>query len=211
MERLNKFYERFPASYIAFIGFIFSMVFMPISIALYNDPNFSIFTHYISDLGASTKGSSLIWNISMVITAPVRILFGFYLLNLFETKGANKRTLKITGYFMIISAIGSTLIALNPYDISRSLHLLGAFTYFIGVVVIQVNIAKIELKDRTIPKILPTTGIVVIMCYVLFLSFEISEIISESFKLVACFFEWMAYFALMTWLLFHGLYTLKLK
>jgi len=207
MEKLNGFYERFPGSYIAYIGFIFSVVFMSIAIVLYNDPNFTIFTHYISDLGASTRGSALVWNISMILTVPIRILFGFYLLKFLENRGANKKTIKITAYFMVISAIGSTVLALNPHDISRPFHMLGAFVYFIGVVVIQVNISKMELKLDNIPKYLPIIGILVVACYVLFLVFEISELISESFRLLACFFEWMAYFSLMAWLVLHGYYT----
>jgi len=211
MEKLNDLYEKFPGSYVAYLGFIFSIVFMSVAIVLYDDPSFSIFTHYISDLGASTKGSAIVWNISMIITAPIRIIFGFYLLKLLETKGANQKTLKITAFFMVISAIGSTFIALNPHDTSRLLHMLGAFTYFIGVVVIQVNITKIELKTENIPKYLPIVSIAVVMCYILFLSFEISELISEFFKILACFFEWMAYFVLMAWLVLHGIYTQQNK
>ena len=207
MEKLNDFYEKFPGSYVAYLGFIFSVVFMSIAIVLYNDPSFTIFTHYISDLGASTRDSALIWNISMILTAPIRVVFGFYLLKFLENKGANKKTIKITAYFMVISAIGSTVLALNPHDISRLFHMLGAFVYFIGVVVIQINISKMELKAENIPKYLPILGILVVACYVLFLGFEISELISESFKLLACFFEWMAYFSLMAWLVAHGYYT----
>lgn len=207
MEKLNGFYDRFPGSYIAYIGFIFSVVFMSIAIVLYNDPNFTIFTHYISDLGASTRGSALVWNISMILTVPIRILFGFYLLKFLENRGADKKTINITAYFMVISAIGSTVLALNPHDISRPLHMLGAFVYFIGVVVIQVNISKMELRAENVPKYLPFVGILVVACYVLFLGFEISELISESFKFLACFFEWMAYFSLMAWLVLHGYYT----
>jgi hypothetical membrane protein len=207
MEKLDEFYEKFPGSYVAYIGFIFSVVFMSVAIVLYNDPNFTIFTHYISDLGASTRASALVWNISMVLTAPIRLLFGFYLLKFLENRGANKRTIKITAYFMVISAIGSTVLALSPHDISRLSHMLGAFVYFIGVVVIQINISKMELKIENIPKYLPFLGILVVTCYVLFLGFEISELISESFKILACFFEWMAYFTLMAWLVLHGYYT----
>ena len=207
MEKLNGFYERFPGSYIAYIGFIFSVAFMSIAIVLYNDPNFTIFTHYISDLGASTRSSALVWNISMILTVPIRVLFGFYLLKFLENRGADKKTIKITAYFMVISAIGTMVLALNPHDISRLLHMLGAFVYFIGVVVIQVNISKMELRAENVPKYLPIVGILVIACYVLFLGFEISELVSESFKLLACFFEWMAYFSLMAWLVLHGYYT----
>ena len=211
MENLDQFYEKFPGSYVAYLGFIFSVGFMSLAIYLYDDPSFSIFTHYISDLGASTKGSALIWNISMIITAPIRIIFGFYLLKLLETKGANQKSLRVIAYFMVISAIGSTFIAMNPHDTSRVLHMFGAFTYFIGVVVIQVNITKIELKTESVPKHLPIVSISVVICYVLFLSFEILEIISESFKFLACFFEWMAYFVLMAWLVLHGIYTHQAK
>ena len=207
MEKLNSFYEKFPGSYIAYIGFIFSVAFMSIAIVLYNDPSFTIFTHYISDLGASTKGSTLIWNIGMIISAPIRILFGFYLLKFLENRGANKKTIKITASFMVIAAIGSTILALNPHDISRLFHMLGAFVYFIGVVVIQINLSKMELKAENIPKYLPLVGFLVVSCYILFLGFEISELISESFKLLACFFEWMAFFSLMAWLVLHGYYT----
>ena len=207
MEKLNNFYEKFPGSYVAYIGFIFSVVFMSIAIFLYNDPNFTIFTHYISDLGASTRDSALFWNICMIFTVPIRLLFGFYILKFLEKRGANKKTIKITAYFMVISAIGSTFIALNPHDISRLFHMLGAFTYFIGVVVIQINISRMELKVENIPKYLPLVGFIVVACYLLFLGFEISELISESFKLLACFFEWMAFFSLMAWLVLHGYYT----
>lgn len=207
MEFLDGFYKKFPGSYIAFIGFVFSVVFMSIAIILYNDPNFTIFTHYISDLGASTKDSALLWNTSMILTAPIRVIFGFYFLKFLETRGADKKTIKVTAYFMVISAIGSTILALNPHDISRIFHMFGAFIYFIGVVIIQINISKMELKTEGIPKYLPVIGIIVIACYVLFLSFEISELASESFKLLACFFEWMAFFSLMAWLGLHGYYT----
>ncbi|MHA2392684.1 MAG: DUF998 domain-containing protein [Promethearchaeota archaeon] len=207
MEKLNRFYEKFPGSYIAYIGFIFSIIFMSIAIALYKDPSFTIFTHYISDLGASTKGSALIWNVSMILTAPIRLIFGFYLLKFLERRDAKKKTIKITAYFMVISAIGSTVLALNPHDISRMFHMLGAFVYFIGVVVIQVNISKMELKVDKMPKYLPFVGFLVIACYVLFLGFEISELALESFKYIACFFEWMAFFSLMAWLVLHGYYT----
>ena len=204
---LNNFYKKFPGSYVAYLGFIYSIVFMSIAIILYNDPNFTIFTHYISDLGASTKDSALLWNISMIITVPIRLLFGFYLLKFLEQRGASEKSIKITVYFMIIGAIGSTLIALNPHDISRLFHMTGAFIYFIGVIVIQVSISRMELKVKSIPKYLPFVGFLVVVCYALFLGFEISELISEAFKLLACFFEWMAFFSLMAWLVLHGYYT----
>lgn len=211
MEKLEKIYKNFPGWYVAYVGVIFSVVFMSTAIILYNDPTFSIFTHYISDLGASTKGSRLVWNISMILTVPIRIIFGFYFLGFLKSQGADEKTIRNTAIFMVIGAVGSTLIALNPHDIARIPHMIGAFTYFIGVVVIQINISKMELKIKSIPKVLPIIGLSVIVCYILFLGFEISELISDSFRLLACFFEWMAYFTLMAWLLLHGIYTHKIN
>ena len=211
MERLNGFYEKFPGSYVAYIAFIFAVIFMSISVILYNDPTFSLFTHYISDLGASTKGSSLLWNISMIISAPLRVVFGFYLLTFLKTKGSNEKSIKITAYTIVIAAVGSVIIALNPHDVSRMFHMIGAFIYFFGVVIIQVKISKMELNAEGIPKYLPLIGLVVVVNYALFISFEISEIISDLFRLLACFFEWMALFSILGWLLIHGLYLHRIK
>ena len=211
MESMKNFYEKFPASYVAYITFIFAVIFMSISVLLYNDPTFSIFTDYISDLGASTKGSALLWNTSMIIVAPLRVIFGFYLLTFLKTKGANEKSIKITAYTIVIAAVGSVIIALNPYDISLMFHMIGAFIYFFGVVIIQVKISKMELNAEGIPKYLPVIGLVVVVNYAFFISFEISEVISDLFSLLACFFEWMALFSILGWLLVHGLYLHKIK
>ena len=121
-------------------------------------------------------------------------------------KGANEKSIKITAYAIIIGAVGSVIIALNPHDVSRMFHMIGAFTYFFSVVIIQVKISKMELGVGNIPKYLPVIGLIVVLNYALFLVFEISELIAEIFRLLACFFEWMALFSLLGWLLIHGLY-----
>ena len=211
MKKLNDLYDKYPGSYVAYIAFIFAVIFMAVSVMLYNDPTFSIFTHYISDLGASTKDSALLWNISMIISAPLRVIFGVYLLSFLKIKGANAKAIKITTYTIVIGAIGSVIIALNPHDVSRMFHMIGAFTYFFCVVIIQVKISKMELRIGDIPKYLPVIGLIVVLNYVLFLVFEISEVIADLFRLLACFFEWIALFSLLGWLLIHGIYLHKIK
>ena len=151
------------------------------------------------------------FNVGMIISAPIRILFGFYLLNFLGEKGAGDKPIRIAAYSIVIGAIGSTILSIFPYDVLRIMHMLGAFIYFFSVVIAQITISKMELKVENIPKYLPTVGLAVIAFYFLFLGFEISEIISESFRLLACFFEWMAYFALMAWLVLHGYYLQKSK
>ena len=211
MEKLERFYEKFPGSYVALLTVVYALIFNLISIILYNDPNYSLFTHYISDLGASTSGSVIFWGIGMIISAPLRVLFGFYLLGLLGKRGANEKYIKITAYFIMIGAIGTIMIALNPHDTSRFFHLLGAFTYFICVVIIQTFFFKMELKAEDIPKYLPFVSILVVVVYFAFLSFEMLELVSESFRAIACFLEWMAFFTLMAWLFLHGYYTHQIK
>jgi hypothetical membrane protein len=211
MENLERFYEKFPGSYIAFLTVIFALTFHLISIVLYNDPNYSLFTHYISDLGASASGSVLFWSINMIISAPLRVLIGFYLLGLLRQRGANEKYVKITAYFIIVGAIGTIIIALNPHDTSRFFHLIGAFTYFIGVVFIQTFFFKMELEAEEIPKYLPFVSILVVIFYFTFLSFEILVLATGFFREIACFSEWMALFSLMAWLSLHGYYTHQIK
>jgi len=211
VEKFNGFYNKISGSYIAYIGFIFSIIFISIAVLLYGDPSFSIFTHYLSDLGAVARNSSLIFNMGMIISAPIRVLFGFYLLKFLKSKGANEKTIRFTSYTIITGAIGSILLAVFPYDILLIMHMLGAFTYFFSVVIVQLSISKMEFKIGTIPKVLPIIGLIVVLNYGLFLGFEISEIMSDVLRLLACFFEWMSYFSLMVWLLFHGFYLHRVK
>ena len=211
MEKLEKFYENFPGSYVALLTVVWVLLFHLISIILYNDPNFSLFTHYISDLGTSTRGSFIFWSVNMIIASPIRVLIGLYILGLLSKRGANEKHIKITTYFMVIGAIGSIIIALNPHDTSRFFHLIGAFVYFISVVVIQSFYTKMELNAENIPKYLPFVSILVVLVYFVFLSLEIVVLVSGFLREIACFSEWMALFSLMIWLGLHGFYTHQIK
>ena len=63
--------------------------------------------------------------------------------------------------------------------------MIGAFIYFFSVVIIQITISKIELGFKSVPKYLPIIGLIVVLNYILFLGFEISEIAFESFRYLA--------------------------
>ena len=211
MENLERFYDKFPGSYVAILTVVYALIFNLISIILYNDPSYSLFTHYISDLGASTSGSVIFWSVNMIISAPLRVLIGLYLLGLLAKRGVNENYIKITVYFIVIGAIGSIIIALNPHDTSRFFHLIGAFTYFIGVVFLQAFFFKMELKAEDIPKYLPFASILVVAAYFTFLSLEILVLVTGFLREIACFSEWIAFFSLMAWLGFHGYYTYQVK
>ena len=145
----------------------------------------------------------------MIISAPLRVLIGLYMLGLLSKRSANEKHIKITAYFIVIGAIGSIIIALNPHDTSRFFHLIGAFIYFIGVVFIQSFYFKMELNAEDIPKYLPFVSILVV--YFTFLSLEIVVLVTGFLREVACFSEWMAFFSLMVWLGLHGYYTHQIK
>lgn len=213
MEKLNNFYEKFPGSYVAYIGFVFSIAFITIAAILYSDSvsTFSLLTTYISDLGAASRDSSLVFAVGMIISAPIRVLFGFYLLKYLESCGADNKTLKRTAKAVVVGAIGSTVLAIFPHDVFRFGHMMGSLVYFVSVVIIQINISKLELRIESIPKYLPTIGLFVVVSYVAFLTFEISEIIFEGFRYVAIVLEWLAYFVLMAWLVMHGYYIQRVK
>ncbi len=105
----------------------------------------------------------------------------------------------------------SVVLAVFPHDVFRIGHMLGSLIYFVSVVIIQLNVSKLELRINNLPKYLPVLGILVILSYVLFLTFEISEIAFEGFRYIAIALEWLAYFTLMVWLVMHGFYIQKSK
>ncbi len=211
MEKLERFYEKFPGSYVALLTVVWVLTFHLISVILYNDPNYSLFTHYVSDLGASTSGSVIFWSVNMIIASPLRVLIGLYMLGLLAKRGVNEKYIKITLYLIVIGAIGSIIIAINPHDTSRTFHLIGAFTYFIGVVIGQSIFFKMELEAEKIPKYLPFVSILVVVVYFTFLSLEILVLVTGFLREIACFSEWMAFFSLMAWLGLHGYYTHQIK
>ena len=208
-----SWYEKLNGSLVAYFGFAFSIFFLTISAMLYgnSESSFSLLTTYISDLGAASRDSSLIFAVGMIISAPVRVLFGLYLLKYLESKGGKSKTLKNTAKAVIIGAIGSIALAVFPHDVFRIGHMLGSLIYFVSVVIIQINISKLELRLKNTPKYLPILGILVVISYVLFLTFEISEIAFEGFRYIAIALEWLAYFILMMWLVTHGYYIQKTK
>ncbi len=213
MENINKFYEKFPGSYLAYTLFIFSVIFLTIAAILYSnaDSTFSLLTTYISDLGAASRDSSLVFAAGMIITSPLRVVFGLYLLKYLEIRDSDSKTLKNTAVAMIIGALGSIALASFPHDVFRIGHMLGSLVYFVSVVIIQINISKLEMRINNMPKYLPALGILVVVSYMMFLTFEISEIVFEGFKYIAIGLEWMAYFVIMVWLVMHGYYIQKTK
>ena len=212
-EKLSNWYEKVNGSLIAYFGFIFSVIFLTIAAMLYSnsESTFSLLTTYISDLGAASRNSSLVFAVGMIISAPVRVAFGLYLLKYLESEGGSNKTLKNTAKFIYIGAIGSIALAVFPHDLFRIGHMIGSLVYFVSVVIIQVNVSRLELRIKNIPKYLPVLGIIVVVSYVMFLTFEISEIIFEGFRYVAIALEWLACFVLMAWLVMHGYYIQKSK
>ena len=212
-EESSNWYEKINGSLIAYFGFIFSVTFLTIAAMLYSnsESTFSLLTTYISDLGAASRNSSIVFAVGMIISAPVRVVFGLYLLKYLESEGGLNKTLKNTARVIYIGAIGSIALAVFPHDVFRIGHMLGSLVYFVSVVIIQVNVSRLELRIKNMPKYLPVLGIIVVVSYVMFLTFEISEIIFEGFRYVAIVLEWLAYFVLMAWLVMHGYYIQKSK
>ena len=209
----SSWYEKLNGSLVAYFGFVFSITFLAISSMLYSnsESSFSLLTTYISDLGAASRNSSVVFAVGMIISAPVRVVFGLYLLKFLESEGGESKILNNTAKVIIIGAIGSIALAVFPHDIFRIGHMLGSLVYFVSVVIIQFNVSKLELRMKSLPKYLPVLGILVILSYVLFLTFEISEIVFEGFRYIAIALEWLAYFILMVWLVIHGYYIQKSK
>jgi hypothetical membrane protein len=200
MEKLNGFYEKFPGSYLAYALFVFSVCFLSIAALLYSnaESSFSLLTTYISDLGAASRDSSLVFAIGMIISSPLRVVFGLYLLKWLEKRDVNKKTLRNTAIAMVIGAIGSIALAMFPHDVFRLLQNSAGNPSRLFYNMLNSAEFKMLIADR-------------MHKHMLFLTFEISEIIFEGFRYIAIFLEWLAYFTIMAWLVMHGYYIQRSK
>lgn len=218
MDKINKidlFYEKLNGSYIAFFSLCFAIFFVSITVLLYLpvDPSFSVFTHYISELGGTSEIASVVFNVGMIISGPLRIGFLLFLMRFLQKSGAGGKISWSAFVIGTMSAIGSMTLSIFPENVSLPLHMLGAAIYFFGAVILQILIAKMELR-LNMPRYLPISAIAVTGLY---LTFFITMIIFErvpglgGFSVISVFLEWMGFVALMVWLLVHGLYTYQQK
>ena len=164
-------------------------------------PDFSIFSTYLSDIGATPTWPQIIFNSCTLIAVPIRYLVLALLVMRLIQLGAGKSFAVATLIVGLLSTTGTALMTATPYTVSMALHKTGIGLYFLGVIVLQTIIFIKEWSLRSVPKVLPALSLLMILLFLVFLTMFIlyeQGIVSRTAPVI---WEWLAIISSIVWIL----------
>jgi len=164
-------------------------------------PDFSIFTTYLSDIGATPDWPQIIFNSGTLIVVPIRYLVLVLLVIRLMQLGAGKSFAIATLFIGFLSTAGTALMTATPYTVSMALHKTGIGLYFLGVVVLQTIIFFKEWLLKEVPKILPILSLLMVLLYLVFLTMFVLYDQGTVSRTAPVIWEWLAILSSIAWML----------
>ena len=202
MEKLNNFFDKL---FKIVPGGVFGL--LSISIGISIDiiglviSGYRIYTHSVSSLGIGPVG--LLFNIGLFFSGIAAVIFDIYLGKIISREIINDKAIKITVAISLVSSFSLSLAGVFPLSQENYtilvLHLVFAFTAFIGGLIFIFVYSLFMLKDPKFLKILAYSGFVVCGFFALYLFTQLP---------IA---EWLAVFAIILWTLFNASYMIYKK
>lgn len=213
LGHMDIVYQVVPATSFGFAAVIISSSAILISLLLYLtvDPTFSIFTHWISNLGSGPNGSNIVFNVGIAITSMLLFLFYMYFIKDFRKKKGKKILVDLFFVSTCINCFGLFFVAIFPYTIPF-LHGIAAFAFFIGGFISSILYAILILLTKGSNKILAVFSFIATG----FCGFHLinSVIIAQYIGIeegVAQFTEWLTLFAMLALVIEIGFYQITEK
>ncbi|MFX1591809.1 MAG: DUF998 domain-containing protein [Promethearchaeota archaeon] len=216
MEFLEKLYGKIRGAYFAFLTllavgfgiFVALIIYFPV------DPTYSIFSNYISDLGAGPIGSTIVFSIGMILGAFFFIFLILYISRYLKNKEEKSQLrwgFQSTG---VIAGIGLIMIGIFPLDRTNTfiftIHFIAALIFFSFLAISFIYLGYIEYKNSEFSTYL---SIITFLSGILSAIFVIGFLIQE-FELVppqvfVYLSEWTFFIFVTLWLITHGIYFWK--
>ncbi|MEJ2252433.1 MAG: DUF998 domain-containing protein [Candidatus Lokiarchaeota archaeon] len=215
MEKFDKLYKRVHGGFFALFGVLFFFITFIIAVILYimNDPSFSLFTKYISDLGAGPSAiGSLIFNIGLIGTAILMILSHIYFTRFLVKLGGDSRILWLTLITGVISSFGLMFLGIFPKYIFEIQHQIASYVYFGSGIAYLFLYGIVELKINPIGRSQALFNFLISVFYILYLIFKILVRAKTGFPSeIEKFTEWLMLFGTLVWFFEFGILTFKRK
>ena len=164
-------------------------------------PHLSIFTTYLSDIGATAVWPQITFNAGTLIAAPIRYIAIVLLILRLGQLGASRAFIVVTLVIAFVSTAGTVIMTAVPYNVSAAIHKMGIPLYFLGVVILQIMIGIKEWSLTDIPKILPSLCFLLVVVYFIFailVGFYERGMVSRNTPVI---WEWLAFFSSIIWVL----------
>jgi hypothetical membrane protein len=162
-------------------------------------PDFSIFTTYLSDIGATAGWPQIIFNAGTLIAAPIRYLAIVLLILRLGQLGAGRAFIVLTLIIAFVSTAGTVVMTAVPYNVSLAIHKMGIPLYFLGVVILQMLIGIKEWTLKVVPKILPCLSFFLVVVFFVFATLVILNFRGIVSRNTPVIWEWLAIVSSLVW------------
>jgi len=229
MKLFDSVFQRVKGGYFGILTALSGTLTISISAILYlfAEP-FTIFSRYISNLGApftplgfSTNGSNLVFTLGLIITGFFAFLF-FIFLYRFLKQGLkkNKWIMPISHFLALTSVLGLWIVAIFDYQTNIIGHAVGATMFFFGGFLTVLTFGVTILLNSEISKNQFIAGLIVAVAFFMFILNLMPHAMNPESNIVFIlqsmdpeiamvrFWEWMILLTLLFWFFEMGLYTL---
>jgi hypothetical membrane protein len=168
------------------------------------NPDFSIFTTYLSDIGDTPGWPQILFNSGTILAAPLRYIIIILLVLRLRSFSENKKSFEVAVLAIgALSTIGTVLMTAVPFSVGPAIHKSGIGLYFLGVVFLQSIVGIKEASIKELPRTLPAWSFSIVASYLLFFVLIILYETGNIGRNIPVFWEWMCFFTSMGWLLGH--------
>jgi len=144
----NKLFKKIPAPYFGVIGYSIFGFFISFALILYifEDPTFSIFQNWISQLSVGPNGSNIFFFLGISIASPFMLLFHYSIVNSFYYKTSKVDTLLFLYITASIQSLGSFLAGIFPLNLNKihgfvgEMYFFGAMFFYSGLLYLYIKV-----------------------------------------------------------------------
>jgi hypothetical membrane protein len=168
------------------------------------NPDFSIFSTYLSDIGDTPGWPQVLFNSGTILAAPLRYLVILLLVLRLRTYMGKSKSFEVAILTIgAISTLGTVFMTAVPFSVGPAIHKSGIGLYFLGVVFLQSLVGIKELSIKELPRSLPIWSFAIVTSYLVFFVLIILYETGNVGRNTPIFWEWMCFFTSMGWLLGH--------
>jgi hypothetical membrane protein len=168
------------------------------------NPDFSIFSTYLSDIGDTPGWPQVLFNSGTILAAPLRYLVILLLVLRLRTYMGKSKSFEVAILTIgAISTLGTVFMTAVPFSVGPAIHKSGIGLYFLGVVFLQSLVGIKELSIKELPRSLPIWSFAIVTSYLVFFVLIVLYETGNVGRNTPVFWEWMCFFTSMGWLLGH--------
>ncbi|MHA1148914.1 MAG: DUF998 domain-containing protein [Promethearchaeota archaeon] len=223
-EKIDNLFEKYKAGYFAILTAIVGAATIIIATIVYHlGPKgpLTFTSHWISHLGAGPT-AGIIFTIGLFLTGILALPFLIFLYRLMEPVSEKHRIMRLAALIASLISIAGLFInaAWNMDYQGGTLHVTGSTTFFFAGLFMIIFYSLLMFLHPDIPWQQAIFGLLVASIFAGFLiSFlpviatgaDLMELLTSTDPVAGTtrFLEWIVFFAIISWFLEMGLYTLK--